>query len=220
MTLDRAGLLPSTVRSMQAEGKRIGVMRRLYNWVLSWADRPGGAWALFFIAFAESSFFPIPPDVLLIALCVGSITKSYRFALICATGSLLGAILGYAIGYWGYEFIGAPIVKFYHGEAGEAVKDKIALWYDQYGFWGTLAAAITPIPFKVFTIASGTFEYPFGEFMLAAAVGRSLRFFAVATFLFLFGAKVKTFIEKYFNWCACAFFILLLGGFFVLKYIN
>ena len=92
-------------------------MRSLYDWTLHWADRPQGSWALFLIAFAESSFFPIPPDVLLIALCVGSVTRSYRFAAICTLGSLLGGCAGYAIGYYGYEWIGVVIVKAYHGEA-------------------------------------------------------------------------------------------------------
>ncbi|MDA0751365.1 MAG: DedA family protein [Verrucomicrobia bacterium] len=191
-------------------------MRWLYDWTISWAEKPQGTWALFLIAFAESSFFPIPPDVLLIALCVGSVTKSYRFAAICTLGSLLGGIAGYGIGLYGFEMIGEPIVKAYHGEA---VMEKIKTWYDTYGFWGNLLAAVTPIPYKVFTIASGAFEFSFTSFMLASVVGRSLRFFAVATLLFFFGPSIKAFIEKYFNLCAWAFMIFLIGGFILLKYL-
>lgn len=191
-------------------------MRWLYDWTISWAEKPQGTWALFLIAFAESSFFPIPPDVLLIALCVGSVTKAYRFAAICTLGSLLGGIAGYGIGLYGFEMIGEPIVKAYHGEA---VMEKIKTWYDTYGFWGNLLAAVTPIPYKVFTIASGAFEFSFTSFMLASVVGRSLRFFAVATLLFFFGPSIKAFIEKYFNLCAWVFMIFLIGGFILLKYL-
>lgn len=192
-------------------------MRGLYDWTIHWAEKPQGTWALFLIAFAESSFFPIPPDVLLIALCVGAVTKSYRFALVCTLGSLLGGIAGYGIGLYGFEIIGQPIVKAYHGQA---VMEKIKVWYDTYGFWGNLLAAVTPIPYKVFTIASGAFEFSFASFMLASVVGRSLRFFAVATLLYFFGPSIKAFLEKYFNLCAWVFMILLIGGFILLKYLK
>jgi membrane protein YqaA with SNARE-associated domain len=189
----------------------------LYDWTVSWADRPGGAWALFLIAVAESSFFPIPPDVLLIALCVGAPSKSFRFALICSVGSVLGGLLGYAIGYWGYDLIGAPIVKAYHGED---VMQKIKLWYDTYGFWGNLAAAVTPIPYKVFTIASGVFHFNFAAFFLASVIGRSARFFAVGALIYWVGPQVKVLIEKYFDWLAVGAFVLLVGGFIALKYLK
>ncbi|MBT6803945.1 MAG: DedA family protein [Verrucomicrobia bacterium] len=192
-------------------------LRHSYEWTIAWADKPQGTWALFLIAFAESSFFPIPPDVLLIALCVGAVTKSFRFAAICTLGSLIGGAVGYGIGAFGYETIGEPIVNAYHGEA---VMAKIKTWYDAYGFWGNLLAAVTPIPYKVFTIASGVFKFSFGEFMLASIIGRSLRFFAVAGLMVAFGPRIKSFIEKYFNWCAWGFMILLIGGFALLKYLK
>lgn len=192
-----------------------GIMRRAYDWTLSWAEHPGGQWALFGIAFAESSFFPVPPDVLLMALCVGAPIKAYRFALICAIGSVLGGMLGYMIGFGGYEVIGAPIVAFYHGEA---VMEKIRAWYEAYGFLGTLIAAITPIPYKIFTIASGVFGFPFFQFILASVLGRSFRFFAVATVFYFFGPAVKQWIERYFDWIAWAFMVLLIGGFVILKW--
>ncbi len=196
---------------------RLKPLRRLYDWTISWAEHPAGAWALFAIAFIESSFFPVPPDVLLIALCIGSLTRWAQFALICSAGSVLGGMAGYAIGLFGYELIGRPIVEFYHGQE---VMAKIKQWYDQYGFWGNLAAAITPIPYKVFTIASGVFQFSFWEFLLASAIGRPLRFFAVAALLRVFGARIKVMIERYFDLFAIVFTILLIGGFVVLKLIR
>ena len=197
--------------------KKASLFRRLYDWTLSWADHPAGSWALFFIALLESSVFPIPPDVLLIALCVGGVAKSFRFALICTVGSLIGGVIGYGIGYWGFEMIGQPIVRAYHGEA---VMEKIRYWYDTYGFFGNLLAAVTPIPYKVFTIASGAFKFSFHEFLLASVIGRSLRFFAVATALYFFGAQIRSVIDKYFDLCAWAFMALLIAGFVVLKFLR
>ena len=223
VTLDVASNLASTLELM-IEGseptvrrEKPSVLRRLYDWTLSWAEHPAGGWALFVIAMLESSVFPIPPDVLLIALCVGGVSRSYKFALICTTGSLIGGVIGYGIGYWGVELIGQPIVRAYHGEA---VMEKIRYWYDTYGFFGNLLAAITPIPYKVFTIASGAFKFSFHEFLLASLIGRSFRFFAVATVLYFFGAQIKSMIDKYFNLFAWAFMILLIAGFLVLKYLR
>lgn len=193
------------------------LLRRLYAWTISWADRPGGAWTLFGIAIIESSVFPIPPDVLLIALCVGAPRRSFRFALICSAGSVLGGVLGYAIGLWGYDLIGRPIVQAYHGEE---VMRQIKLWYDEYGFWGNLAAAITPIPYKVFTIASGVFHFDFLSFLAASIIGRSVRFFAVGGLIYLVGPAVKVFIEKHFEWIAILGTALLIGGFIALKHLR
>jgi membrane protein YqaA with SNARE-associated domain len=200
-----------------AKTKNPHLIRRLYDWTISWADRPGGVYALFLLAFAESSFFPIPPDVLLIALCVGAPTKSFRFALVCTVGSVLGGMAGYGIGYWGYEAIGKPIVDAYHGQD---VMLKIKSWYDEYGFWGNLAAAVTPIPYKVFTIASGVFQFDFLQFTVASVVGRGLRFFVVAGLIYWAGPRMKVFIEKYFDLLAIAGMILLIGGFVLLKYLK
>jgi membrane protein YqaA with SNARE-associated domain len=197
--------------------KRPHLIRRLYDWTISWAHRPGGTVALFVLAFAESSFFPIPPDVLLIALCVGATTKSFRFALICTVGSVLGGIAGYGIGYWGYDLIGEPIVRAYHGEE---VMQKIKVWYDEYGFWGNFIAAVTPIPYKVFTIASGVFRFDLVMFILASIVGRGMRFYAVAALIFWFGPRMKLLIEKYFDLFAIAGTALLIGGFVALKYLS
>jgi membrane protein YqaA with SNARE-associated domain len=126
-------------------------------------------------------------------------------------------MLGYAIGYWGYDLVGHPIVKAYHGEA---VMQKIKTWYDLYGFWGNLAAAITPIPYKVFTIASGVFEFNFTAFLAASVIGRSARFFTVGALIFFVGPKVKELIDRYFDWFALVATGLLIGGFVALKYLK
>ena len=191
-------------------------LRKLYDWVLHWAETPYGAPALFVLALAESSFFPVPPDVLLIALCLGAATRSMRFALICTAGSLVGGVMGYGIGYFGYEAIGQPIIEMYHGQP---VMDKVAGLYSEYGFWGVLVAAVTPIPYKVFTISSGFFKFDFPTFFFASVIGRSLRFYLVATLIWKFGPPVKSFIDRYFNVLTVVFTVLLLGGFFALKYL-
>jgi len=192
------------------------IIRRLYDWVLHWAETPYGMWALFLIAFAESSFFPIPPDVLLIALAISIPTRAFHFALIATIGSLIGGIAGYGIGMFGYDSIGRPIVEFYHGqEIMQAIKER----YDEYGFWGVLVAAITPLPYKIFTISSGMFSFDFFQFMIASIIGRSVRFFAVAGLIWKFGTPIKGFIDKYFNLLATLFIILLIGGFIIIKYL-
>ncbi len=194
-----------------------GIMRRMYDWTLSWADRKEGAWALFLIAFAESSFFPIPPDVLLLALCVGAVTKSFKFAAICTAGSVIGGAAGYGIGFYGWEAVGQPIVEMYNGQRH---LDKIQKLVDQYGFLGILIAAITPIPYKVFTIAAGLFKYNFALFMIASVIGRGFRFFVVAAILYRCGPKVKELIDKYFNLFAWLFMVVLILGFLALKFLK
>jgi membrane protein YqaA with SNARE-associated domain len=192
-------------------------LRRLYDWVLHWAETPYGVPALAALAFAESSFFPVPPDVLLIALAISIPARALRYALVCTIASVLGGMLGYAIGQYGYELVGERIVAFYHGEP---VMEQVRLWYDQYGFLGVLIAAVTPIPYKVFTIASGVFDFHFGTFLAASVVGRSLRFFAVAGLIRIFGAPIKSFIDRYFNLLAILFVVLLVAGFAAIKLLG
>lgn len=191
-------------------------IKKMYDWVLHWAETPYGVPALFLLSFAESSFFPVPPDVLLIALAVSIPAKSFRFAAVCAVGSVVGGIVGYGIGFYGYEAVGKPIVDFYHGQA---VMDKVKILYDQHGFLGILIAAITPIPYKVFTIASGVFNFDFWSFVFASIIGRSARFFVVAGLIWKFGPTIKSFIDKYFNILCLAFMVLLIGGFVLIKYV-
>ena len=193
-----------------------GPLRRLYRWVLSWAESPHGERALFWLALAEASFFPIPPDLLLIPLGVGKPKKALRFAAICLAGSVLGGALGYGIGFALWEPVGAPLVELYQG--ADAMKQIEGL-YAEYGFWGILAAAITPIPYKVFTIASGFLRYPFLPFMLASVLGRGCRFFAVGLVVYFFGPKVQDLLDRYLGLISILFFLLLVGGVLLVKVI-
>lgn len=192
------------------------MLKRLYHWVLNWSESPYGTWALFILAFSESSFFPIPPDVLLIALAVGKPEKSFKFAAICALGSILGGILGYVIGWQFMAAVGEKIVAFY----GLSTKvEYIELLYNRYDAWAVGIAGFTPIPYKVFTIAAGVFKINFFIFIAASAISRSARFFLVAGLIHYFGPGIQTFIEKYFNLLVVVFTILLVGSFVMLKYI-
>ncbi|MDP8222332.1 MAG: hypothetical protein P9L99_03160 [Candidatus Lernaella stagnicola] len=242
-----------------------GLMKRLYDWVLHWAETPYAVPALFFLALAESSFFPIPPDALLIVMCLGLVHRSFRYAAWCSVGSIIGGVAGYYIGYFFLATVGVKIINFYHGwEIVLSLADK----YSQYGvlFLGT--AGFTPIPYKVFTIVTGAFdaiavgkiqsaaivanvsdvlraaaETPaqlaavelrvqamsdqltnmkamgLGTFALVSAISRSARFFLVATLIYFFGERIKTFIEKYFNLLTIAFMVLLVLGFVLIKFV-
>jgi membrane protein YqaA with SNARE-associated domain len=187
-----------------------GALRRLYHWVLGWADRPGGTWALFGIAFAEASFFPIPPDVLLIPLALGRVRRSLWFALVCTAGSVLGAIAGYAIGAFLFASIGRPILELYDGvdqfaRLGQLFDENLLLTLGTAGF--------TPIPFKVFTIAAGAFGVSFPAFVAISAMSRGARFFLVAGLIRAFGNPIRAFIERYFNLLTIVFVVLLVLGF-------
>jgi len=190
--------------------------RRLYDWVLHWADTPHGMAALFLLAFAESSFFPIPPDVLLIALCVSVKSKCFRYALICSVGSVLGGVLGFYIGVFAMDTVGSWIVSTYHlQEHFETVRS----YYNNNAFFYIWLAAFTPIPYKVFTIAAGAFKVPLMTLVLASLLGRPARFFLVATVFYYLGPPAKKFIEKYFNLMTLVFGILLILGFIVIKHL-
>ena len=193
------------------------IIRRLYNWTVGWAERPGSSWALFFIAFAESSFFPIPPDVLLIALCVGASKKSFRFALICSVGSVLGGMFGYLIGYGAWHAVKDLFIPYVFSQA---IFDKVQVLYQQNAFLSVLTAAFTPIPYKVFTVAAGVFEVNFLTLVSASILGRSARFFLVGGILFYFGPQMKTLLEKYFDWFAWGLLALGIAGFVALKYLR
>lgn len=197
---------------------KVGPIRRLYNWTVSWADRPGGTHALFWLSFAESSFFPIPPDVLLIALCFGARHKWFKYALVCTAGSVLGGILGWYIGFGLNEAIATPLMNLYD-PAGHT-RAKIEGWYAEYGFFGILIAAITPIPYKVFTVASGMFSYSLPLLITASIIGRGFRFFLVAGIIRIFGSTVKPFIDKHLEWCFVIGTALLIAGFIAIKFLR
>lgn len=192
------------------------MFRRLYDWVLHWSDTPYGTWALFILAFSESSFFPIPPDVLLIALAVGKPKNSLKFALVCSAGSVIGGCLGYLIGWQFMASIGHRIVEIY------GLTDKIGYietLYNTYDAWAVGIAGFTPIPYKVFTISAGMFKINFTVFVLASLVSRSARFFLVGGLIYLFGPRIQSFIDKYFNILAVVFVVLLIGGAVLIKYL-
>jgi membrane protein YqaA with SNARE-associated domain len=197
---------------------RPNVIRRLYLWTVSWAYRPGGAWALFAIAFMESSFFPIPPDILLMALCFGAREKWLKYALICTAGSVLGGIAGWGIGWGLRETVAEPLLGIFDPTGN--TQDKIETWYHAYGFWGILIAAITPIPYKVFTIFSGMAHYSLPLLIGASIIGRGFRFFVVAGLIRLFGSKVRPLIEKHLEWLFLIGTVLLVGGFVAIKYLR
>jgi len=199
-------------------------LRKLYGWVLSWAEKPSALYALFILAFAESSFFPVPPDVLLIALVLGYRKKWFRMALITTLGSALGGMFGYFIGHWLWWNGGPPnysaIANFFFTSIPgftETLFETMKAKYDAYGFWIVFSAGFTPIPYKVFTISSGAFDLNIITFTLASVISRGARFFLVSFLIYWFGEPIKTFIDKYFNWLALLFTLLLITGFMVIK---
>ena len=192
-------------------------VKKLYDWVLSWSESKWGALALFVLAFAESSFFPVPPDVLLIALCIGATAKSFRFAAICLVGSVLGALVGYAIGHYAWlapDGSYTALADWCYAHLFSVEKfNEVKELYDKWDFWIVFTAGFTPLPYKLFTITGGLFSINLPMFVVASVVSRGLRFFLVAGLIWKFGAPIKTFIDKYFNWLAIAFTVLLIGAF-------
>ena len=197
--------------------------RRLYDWVLHWAETKYGVAALFLLALAESSFFPIPPDVLLIPLALGARSKALRFALVCSVASIAGGMVGYGIGYFswwnGAGAYSAVAIFFFNHIPGfsEQVFLNIQEKYEIYNFLIVFTAGFTPIPFKIITISAGAFSVNFPMFLLASTVSRSARFFLVALLIRQFGEPITVFIDKYFNVLSIIFTLLLIGGFLVLK---
>ncbi len=200
-------------------------VRKLYDWVLSWSESPYGPLALFLLAFAEASFFPVPPDALLIALVLGARKKAFNFALNCAIASVIGALLGYGIGHYVWwtgvnEFSGFAHF-FFNNVPGfsEKLFFDVKSMYEEWNFWIIFTAGFTPIPYKVFTISAGAFDINIFMFILASIISRAGRFFLVAALIWKFGEQIKGFIDKYFNLLAILFTVLLVGGFVVIKYL-
>lgn len=216
--LEKHGLagdaLPGPVSPGPAE--KVGWIRRMYDWVLSFAERPGGAWALFGFSFAESSFFPIPPDPLLVALAVGAPKRALWFATVCALGSILGGMAGYAIGWGLWEAVDQFFFSYVPGVSPESF-ETVRQVYDRWDFWAIFAAGFTFIPFKVFTLSAGVFRISFPIFLIAGAISRSARFFMVAGLIYIYGPSIQKFIDKYFDRLAWAFLLLLVAGFVLIK---
>jgi len=199
-------------------------LRKLYDWVLHWAKTPYGPLALFVISFSEASFFPIPPDVLLIALALGCRRLSYKFALICSIASIIGAVGGYGIGYYlwwsgdGYSVITHFFFNYIPG-FNEVVFLDIKNKYEYYGLIIIFTAGFTPIPFKVFTISAGAFNISFPLFIAASTISRSVRFFLLAFFIKIYGNRIENFINKYFNAITIAFTLVIIAGYVLIKLI-
>lgn len=191
------------------------MIKRLYNWVLSWSESRWGWVALLFIALFEASWFPLPPDILLIALCLGATAKSFRFATICLIGSVVGAALGYGIGHFLWITPdGDPTALaslFYEYVFSIEKFQNVGSLYDRFNFWIIFTAGFTPLPFKLFTIAGGMFDINFVMFIIASIIARGMRFFLIAGLIWKFGAPIKVFIDKYFNLLASLFAVLLIG---------
>lgn len=192
------------------------MFRRLYNWVLGWADTKYGVPALAIVSFAESSFFPVPPDPLLMALSLGKPKRAFWYALVCSVMSVLGGIFGYFIGWALWGLMSSFFLTYvFSPEAFDFVRAQ----YEQNAFLAILGAAITPIPYKVFTVTAGVFHINLLYLILASAIGRSARFFLEAGLVYFFGEQIRNFIDKYFNLLVTLFFILILAGFFIVKFL-
>ena len=192
------------------------MIKRMYDWTLSMSGHPRSLWFLAFVAFIESSFFPIPPDLLLIPLILAAPTRAFGIALIAVVASVAGGVFGYFLGAFAFEAIGQPIL------ASLGKIDYISGFnqkFNEYGLWAVLIAGVTPFPFKVITIMSGWTSMPFGVFLFSSLVARSLRFFAVATLLYYFGAPIRNFIEKRLGLVFTVFIFVLIAGFFMIRII-
>jgi len=203
---------------MTEESSRPGPVRRLYDWVLHWADTPYGVPALFLLALAESSFFPIPPDPLLIALCLGAATRSLRFAAIATAASVLGGIIGYGIGAGAWQLVEPWFFDYVPGVSQEKF-DLVQVFYARWDFWAVFLAGFTFLPYKLITISAGVFGISFPVFVIASVLSRGLRFFLLAALIFKFGKPIESFIDRYFNLLVVVFGVLLVVGFLLIEFV-
>lgn len=194
----------------------MNILRRLYDWTLSLAETRYALLALVIVSFTESSFFPIPPDVLLIPIILAARERAFLVAGLCTIASVLGGTFGYWIGASLFETVGQPILDFYHkGAYFDEFKER----FNNYGPWAVLFAGVTPFPYKVITITSGATGLDFWVFTISSIVARALRFFLVAFLLWKFGPPIRTFIEERFGLVATVAIVLLFGGFFLVRYL-
>jgi membrane protein YqaA with SNARE-associated domain len=192
------------------------MLRRLYDWTLSLAAHPNALWALAVVSFIEASVFPIPPDVLMIAMIVAAPSRAFLIAAVCTLASVAGGLAGYAIGAFAYEGLGRPILEALgKAEAMEAFRER----FNDFGFWSVLIAGVTPFPFKVITIMSGWTAMPLEVFIGTSILARALRFFAVAALLWKFGPPIRTFVEARLGLVFTVFVVLLIGGFWAVRYL-
>ena len=192
------------------------MLKRLYDRTISLAEHPRALWLLAIVSFAESSVFPIPPDVLMIPMILARPSRAWLVALVALVSSVLGGLLGYAIGALAYEQVGQPILESLgKGDAMEAFSTR----FNDFGFWAVLTAGVTPFPYKVITIMSGWTGMPLITFIATSILARGLRFFLVAALLWKFGAPVRDFIERRLGLVTIVFIVLLFGGFYLVRHI-
>ncbi len=200
-------------------------LKAMYDWVLGLSEKSIGPAALFVIAMSESIFFPIPPDILLIALAIGNRKKALYFGLITVSGSIIGAVIGYFIGYnlwWSATDTFSPFANFFFEHIpGFTIEGfhRIQLLYEQYNFYVIFSAGFTPLPYKIFTLTAGAYAINFPMFVIASIMSRGARFLLIAILIRQFGSPIKDFIDKYFNLLAIVFTVLLIGSFVILKYL-
>jgi membrane protein YqaA with SNARE-associated domain len=192
------------------------MMRRLYDWMMGMAGSPRAPWALAIVSFIESSFFPIPPDVMLIPMVLRDRSKAWWYATIATVASVLGGLLGYAIGYFFFEAIGKPILNFY---GKEHALDSFIQFVHEYGVEAVIIKGMTPIPFKVVTIAAGVAKMDLLAFVGASIIARAMRFYLVAALLYFFGQPIREFIEHRLTLVTTVFVVVLVGGFVAVKYL-
>jgi membrane protein YqaA with SNARE-associated domain len=192
------------------------MLHRLYDRLIALAAGPNAIWALIAVSFAESSFFPIPPDILLIPMMLARPRQAWRLALLCMVASVVGGMVGYAIGYFVFDAIGRPLLEFYHAMGKY---DALKAGFDRWGVWIIILKGMTPIPYKLVTIASGVAHFDFALFVGASIVSRSMRFFLLALILWRFGSAARDFIERRLALVTTLFAVGLVGGFLVLRYL-
>ncbi len=192
------------------------MLRRLYDWTMRMAQHPAALWALALVAFVESSVFPIPPDVMMIPMILARPRRAWLIAGVATVASVAGGLLGYAIGFFAFETLGEPILV----SLGKAdAMAEFGARFNDVGFWAVLGAGITPFPFKVITIMSGWTAMPLATFVTTAILARALRFFIVAALLWQFGAPIRDFIERRLALVTTLFFVVLVGGFYLVRYL-
>lgn len=192
------------------------MLKRIYNWTLTQAESRHALWVLAFVSFVESSVFPIPPDVLMIPMIIAQPRRAWLIALVALVSSVLGGLLGYAIGAMAYESIGQPILA---ALGKEDSMEAFSVRFNDFGFWAVLTAGVTPFPYKVITIMSGWTAMPLATFIATSILARGLRFFIVAGLLYWFGDPIRDFIERRLGLVFILFVALLLGGFILVRYL-
>ena len=192
------------------------MMKEIYDWTMRKAASENAPRALFIVSFIESSFFPIPPDVMLVPMVLANRTKAWWYATIATIGSVIGGAFGYAIGFYFFEALGEPILELY-GKADSF--NTFTQWFKEWGVWIIVAKGMTPFPYKILTIAAGVAHMPFWSFMAASVLARAMRFYLVAGLLYYFGEPIRDFIEKRLTLVMTLFLVALIGGFVAIKFV-